>query len=133
MKKIRKSVWMLLFVLMIFSMTACGRNNTNQSGQGSSGAGQSSGVTSGAETAGTGNGMAGTGAATGTSGGTTGNTTGAGNNTGTGNQTGEGNTAGNGNTARPEESSTGVINGLIDDVERGVNDVTGTETTGSVR
>lgn len=126
MKKIRKSVWMLLFVLMIFSMTACGRNNTNNTGQGS-GTSQSSGVTNGGENAGggtgtTGAGTTGAGGAAEGAGGTSGSTTGA-----------AGSSSGAGSTGRTEESSTGVINGLIDDVERGVNDVTGTETTGSAR
>ncbi len=121
MKKIRKSVWMLLFVLMIFSMTACGRNNTNNTGQGSD-TSQSSGVPNGGENTGGGTGTTGAGGAAEGAGGTSGSTTGA-----------AGGSSGAGSTGRPEESSTGVINGLIDDVERGVNDVTGTETTGSAR
>lgn len=117
MKKIRKSVWMLFFVLMMCSVAACGRSNTNNAGQGTT-TGQTSGAGNG-----TGANDTGTNGTTGTTG-----TAGAGETAGT---SGGVNGMENGNGAVTEESSTGVINGLIDDVERGVNDLTGTETTGA--
>ena len=117
MKKIRKSAWVLLLTLMLVSLAACGRRNTDNTGQGTGGANTTqSPITN--ETAGpAGNGTTGNG--------TTGNRmeTSAGM---------ESTGAAGGKASAREESSTGVIDGLVDDVERGINDVTGqTKATGA--
>ena len=106
MKKIKMSLCILLLSLTVVGLAGCSnKNSTDQSKAG--------GQTTQAET-------------------TAGQTTGAGAEGQTG---GAGMSGGNGGTStggstENEESSTGVIDGLMDDVENGVDDLTG-ETTSS--
>lgn len=110
MKKIRMSFCILLLTLTVFGLAGCSDKNngnqgtiTSQSSQTESSSGQSSSG-SGASEESSGSGMSGE----------SGGSGGAGGSAGAGSQ---------------EESSTGVIDGLMDDVEKGVDDLTGQTTS----
>lgn len=103
MKKIRISFCILLLSLMVAGLAGCSnRDNANQ--------GTTGGRTTQAETSA---GQTGSGAA--------GQSGGSGMENGSGSSGNGGNSSGSGQ----DESSTGVIDGLMDDVENGVNDLTG--------
>lgn len=118
MKKMKISVLFLLTLTAVLLLSACG-NNKNNAGSQSSGA-QTNQSSSAAPTESTG------GAGISES---SGSVSGAGN---TGNSNGTGNTGNTGSAGTgasdktdPEESSSGVLEGLMDDVEQGVEDLTG--------
>lgn len=118
MKKTKISVLFLLTLTAVLLLSACG-NNKNNAGSQSSGA-QTNQSSSAAPTESTG------GAGISES---SGSVSGAGN---TGNSNGTGNTGNTGSAGTgasdktdPEESSSGVLEGLMDDVEQGVEDLTG--------
>ena len=104
MKKIRISFCTLLLMLAMISLVGCGSTNKSGGSQGtsqtesSSGQGSSTGSEGGSET-------------------TTGGSRGGAGESGSG-------TSGTGGSMQ-EESSTGVIDGLMDDVEQGAEDLTG--------
>lgn len=122
MKKIRISFCILLLALTVAGLAGC--SNNKDKGQGSTGgsttqtetsSGAQSGGASGESSSGVTNSTGGSGeAGSGKSGS---GTNGSGTN-------GSGGSAG-------EESSTGVIDGLMDDVERGVEDLTGETGSGA--
>lgn len=102
MKKIKVCVLGMMFAMAVFALTACG-NRDNATNNTTSAAGTQT-TTQGVTTDIDDRGMNGT------------------------NGTNE--TNGTNNTNGTNESSTGVIGGIVDDVERGVNDVVdGTEKT----
>lgn len=106
MKKIRFAVCVMMLALAMFCMTGCG--NKDNSGQGSS----SQTTTSSSKESGS------------TSGGTDqtgGNTEGSSSENGTAGSTGS--------SGANESGSGGVIEGLVDDVERGVDDLTGDDSS----
>ena len=98
MKKMKMSVLFLLALLSVFCLAACGSNTNGSTTGTSSSASQSSSSTAQESTSG-GSGNAGTGS-TGSSG-------------------------TNASGAAKEESSSGVLDGLMEDVEQGVDDLTG--------
>lgn len=107
MKKIRMSFCILLLTLTVFGLAGCSDKNngnqgttTSQSSQTESSSGQSSSG-SGASAESGGSGMSGE----------------------------SGGTGGSAGAGSQEESSTGVIDGLMDDVEKGVDDLTGQTTS----
>ena len=107
MKKIRISALFLL-MLLVFSLTACGDNtNSGTSTESCASAGTS--------------GNAGTSGSSGTTG-----SSGVSNSSNA--SPGPGSSTTNGTSGSVQESSKGVIDGLVDDVEQGVEDLTG-ETT----
>ncbi len=115
MKKIRISAFFLL-TLLVLCLTACGDNSN-------SGTAGSSASQSGMSSTGTSAESSGTAGATGTSG-----TTGASNGSNASGGPGSG-AANNGTSGSVQESSKGVMDGLVDDVEQGVEDLTGESTS----
>lgn len=103
MKKIRIAVCAMMLALAMLCMTGCG--DKNNSGQGSTAQTTTSASSE------------------------SGNTTGGMDQTGgsmNGSESGSANSSGSGNSAGTNESTSGgVIEGLVDDVERGVDDLTG--------
>lgn len=114
MKKMKMSALLMLTLLSLFCLTACG-SNKNNAGTGTSAA-QSSQATTGANTESTGNSSGVTSGTANSTGGTSGSTS------------GTAGTSGAGSSDR-EESSPGVIEGLMDDVEDGVEDLTGNDSS----
>ena len=116
MRKVRMSFCVLLIALTVFLVTGCtNRNNTgNGTAGGTTGGGTTTESTSGAGT---------NGAAAGESGG-------AGVNGGNGGTTGGAGTMNSGGTnGTGNGESGGVIDGIVNDVEKGVNDITGESTS----
>lgn len=110
MKMIRMSILFLLVVLSLFCLTACGSNTDNSPTKAST-----TQATSGSQAESGSTGMS--------------ESTGNGGSNASGNAGTTGSTGTKASGEAGQEESTGVFGGLMDDVEKGVDDLTGDDTS----